>query len=107
MALFDDILGPPPVVPDANDLPDEDTIATSSSAPRTRNIEELAARIKQAGGALVVNANDSDYIVAINNGLRYSVVRLANGQYRVTESSNYLLLIVAAVGIGILVLSRR
>lgn len=84
-----------------------DTIVTTSTAPRTRSVSELSARIKTAKGALIVNANDSDYIVAVNNGLRFSVTRLTNGQYRITESTNFLFLFAGAAILGIVLLGRR
>ena len=66
---------------------DIDVAVISTEAPRTRNVQDLGAQIKAAGGAVVVGPNDSRYIVAINNRLRYSVTRLANGQYRITENN--------------------
>jgi len=84
-----------------------DIITTTSTAPRTRSAGELSVRVKQAGGALTVNASDSDYIVAVNNGLRFSVTLLANGQYRITESNNWLFLIGVVGLVGVILLSRK
>lgn len=77
----------------------EDTITTTSIAPRVRSAEELSARIKASGGALTVNASDSDYIVAVNNSLRFSITRAANGQFVIRESQNLYWLI----GLGVAV----
>lgn len=84
-----------------------DVITTTVEAPRTRNIQDLSAQIKAAGGALVVNANDSRYIVAINNGLRYSVTRLSDGRYRITASSMFPLLIGGAVVLAVALIASR
>lgn len=84
-----------------------DVISTTSTAARARNTSELSASIKAAGGALTVNPNDSAYIVAVNNSLRFTVTRLANGQYRITESSNLWLVLGVAGLIGLVFLSRR
>ncbi len=88
-----------------NDSVDVVTIATI--AARTRNASELSAKIKASGGALVTDINSSDYIVAVNNGLRYSVTKLSNGQYRITESMNWLLLLGVAGIVSVALLSRR
>jgi len=85
----------------------DDVITTTTEAPRTRNTQDLSAQIKAAGGALTVSPNDSRYIVAVNNGLRYSVIRLPDGQYRITESSGYLYLIGGAALLGIVLLMRN
>lgn len=84
-----------------------DVITTTTTAARTRNAGELSAKIKAAGGALVTDVNSSDYIVAVNNSLRYSITRLANGQYRVTESSSYYLLIGGLILIGAMVFLKQ
>lgn len=83
-----------------------DVITTTTTAADVRNVAQLQARIKQAGGTLTVNANSSDYIVAVNNGLRFSVAKLANGQYAITDSSQYLVLIVAAAAIAAILLLK-
>ncbi len=89
-------------------FPVGDTIKTEApEAARTRNASELSAKIKAAGGALTVNANDSSYIVAVNNGLRFSVTRLNDGTFRITESMNFILLIGVAAVVGLLLLSQR
>ena len=84
-----------------------DVISTSTEAPRTRNVQDLGAQIQAAGGALVVGPNDSRYIVAVNNGLRYSVTQVANGQYRITESNMYLYLITGLIVVGVVVVMNR
>ena len=84
-----------------------DVITTDVSGARTRSTAELTARIKQAGGALVVDANSSDYIVAANNGLRFSVTRQADGRYQITASNAYLYAIIGAGLIGILLIARK
>ncbi len=84
-----------------------DVITTTTEAPRTRNVQDLGAQIKAAGGALIVGPNDSRFIVAVNNGLRYSVTKQADGNYRITESYGYLIAIGAVALVAVLVLSRR
>jgi len=84
-----------------------DIITTTTTGARTRNASELSAQIKAAGGTLTVNANDSNYIVAVNNGLRFTVTRLENGQYQIMESMNTYLLAGVALLVGIAILSRR
>lgn len=84
-----------------------DVIATSTEAPRTRNVQDLGAQIKAAGGALIVGPNDSRYIVAVNNTLRYSVTALGNGKYQITESSTYLYLIGGLAILAIVLFVRQ
>lgn len=84
-----------------------DVISTSTEAPRTRNVQDLGAQIKAAGGALVVGPNDSRYIVAVNNTLRYSVTALGNGKYQIAESSTYLYLIGGLAILAIVLLTRQ
>lgn len=90
----------------ANPYGGEDVVSVTTVAARTRNTGELNAKIKAAGGVLVTDINSSDYIVAVNNGLRFTVTALPDGRYQITESSNWLLLL-GAVLIGGLVLFRR
>lgn len=68
-----------PVVPDNWSLNGDDdyTITTTSAGPRLRTAEEVAAAIKAAGGKLVVGANSSELIIALNNQLRFSVRQVA------------------------------
>lgn len=87
-------------------MEDVDVITTTSTAPRTRTAEELAARIKAGNGALVINASDSDFIVATNNSLRFSVTRLSDGRYRVIDNTYRNLVIGVALLIGVVFLSR-
>jgi len=101
-----DDLGPAPPVPTLIDSADTVVIDAAPGAT-SRNVNELSASIKKAGGALVVYPNSSAYLVAINNGLRYSVTAVGNGQYRITEASNTLFLVAIAAVIGLVVLSRR
>lgn len=84
-----------------------DVIRSSSEGARTRTVAELEAAIRQAGGRLIVNPNDSNYIVAVNNGLRFSVTRLANGQYAVTQSDFLTLLLLGLLGVGALIIISR
>lgn len=84
-----------------------DVITSTTTAADTRNVQELQNRIAKAGGVLTANANSSDYIVAINNRLRFSVTRTANGQFEIRNSQNYLLVIGLAVVVGVLVLARK
>lgn len=83
-----------------------DIITTTSTAPRTRTANELGARIKAAGGALMVNATDSDFIVATNNRLQFSVTPLPDGRYRITDNT-YRNLMIGALLIGAVLLLRR
>ena len=83
-----------------------DTITITSTAPRTRTASELGTRIKAAGGALVVNATDSDFIVATNNGLQFSVTALPDGRYRVTDNT-YRNLLIGVLLVGAVILTRR
>lgn len=85
----------------------DDVLVTNTEAPRTRNVQDLGAQIKAAGGAITVSPNDSRYIVAVNNGLRYSVVAVGNGQYRITESNVYLYAIGAAVILAAVLIFRQ
>lgn len=84
-----------------------DVISISTEAPRTRNTQDLTAQIKAAGGVLTVNPNDSRYIVAVNNTLRYSVTALGNGKYQITESSTYLYLIGGLAILAIVLFVRQ
>lgn len=76
-------------------------------AAQTRSVDELSARLKASGGMLIVDANSSDYIVAVNNGLRFSVTRQADGRFRITQSSAYLYAFIGVALIGALLLVRR
>jgi hypothetical protein len=84
-----------------------DVITTTTTGADTRNVSELQARIKASGGKLTAAANSSDYIVAVNNRLRFSVTRDASGQFVITESQSYLWLIGLAVVGGIVILASR
>lgn len=100
-------LGPAPPVPTLVSSTG-DPVITVDAAPgaTSRNTAELNASIKKAGGALAVYPNSSAYIVAVNNGLHYSVTKLSDGTYRITESQMPLYLIVGAVILGVVLLSR-
>lgn len=87
-------------------MADEDVITTTVSAPRTRNAEELSARIKAANGALVVSANDSDYIVASNNRLWFSITPQSDGRILIQESQVLYWLIGAGI-LAVVLLLRR
>jgi len=99
----------PTVMQAVEDARNEDAvIVTDITKSRTRTAAELSSLIKVHGGGLVVpDAYDSNYIVAVNNGLRFSITRLANGQFRITESMNWLLLLGVAGIVGVVLLSRR
>lgn len=86
---------------------DSDIVRTTTTAADTRNAGELQARIKAAGGALRTNANSSDYIVAVNNRLKFSVTQLSNGQYEIRETQYYWLLIGAAALVGLAVVAKN
>lgn len=83
-----------------------DTISTTASAPRTRNAEELSARIRNAGGALAVNASDSDYLVAINNSLRFSITQTTSGQMVIRESQTLWWVLGFGIALAALLLLR-
>lgn len=97
--------------------PDDDLYSGSETVPGNvpgettaadvRNVAELQARIKAAGGALRTNPNSSDYLVAVNNQLRFSVARQADGSFLITEFSWYWLAIWAAALIGLAVIAKR
>jgi hypothetical protein len=70
---------PDPVI-DLNEIE-----VVNASAPRTATAAELTARIKAAGGALTVKAYSSEWLVAINDSLRFSVERLQSGDYKITS----------------------
>ena len=82
-------------------------IKTTTTAADARNVQELQARIKAGGGTLTTNPNSSDYIVAVNNRLKFTVTRNQAGQFEIRESSNYMYLIGAAIVIGILLLAKK
>ena len=84
-----------------------DVIRTTTTAADARNVQELQTRIRAGGGVLTANPNSSDYIVAINNRLKFSVTRNQAGQYEIRESQNYYYLIGAAVLVGVLLLSKK
>ena len=114
-------IGPPPPMRGATDsqgnpLPQGaagsasstgDIIQTTTIAAASRNVADLQARIKASAGVLTVNPNSSDYLVAINNRLKFSVTRNAAGQFEIRESSNYMYLIGAAVVVGVLLLAKK
>src|SRR5258705_10246998 len=54
-----------------------DVIRTTSTAKDARNVQELQSRIKAAGGVLTTSGESSDYLVAVNNKLKFSVTRNA------------------------------
>ncbi len=84
-----------------------DVITTATTAADVRNAQELQRRIKAGGGVVVANPNSSDYIVAVNNRLKFSVTRNAGGQFEIRESQNFIYLIAAAVIVGALVLLKK
>lgn len=78
-------LGPPPIMDEPGSV--SNPITTNVLGAQSRNASELEARIKAAGGALVVTPDSSEYIVAANNPLRFTVTKLLNGQFRITANS--------------------
>ena len=84
----------------------DDVITTDTTGARTRTVSELQAIIRAAGGRVVAWPNDSNYIVAVNNGLRFSVTALANGQYAITESNALLYTLIGAGLVGLLLIAR-
>ncbi len=97
----------PFIAPGASTNDSVDVVTIATTAARTRNTSELSAKIKAGGGALITDINSSDYIVAANNGLRYSVIKLSNGQYRITESSSYYLLIGGLILLGAIIFLKQ
>ena len=67
---------------------------------------ELSELIKAGDGRVIALPGESPYIVAVSNPLRFSVARLADGTYQITESYTWIFLIGAAV-VGVVLLSRR
>ena len=96
--------GWPDTTPDTNG---DVVVINAPQAAQVRSTDELSARLKASGGVLVVDPNSSDYIVAVNNGLRFSVIRQADGRYRIAQSSAYVFAIAGIALIGLLVLTRR
>lgn len=83
-----------------------DVITTTTTAANTRNAEELSARIKASGGVVKTNANSSDYIVAVNNRLKFSVTQEPDGSYQIRESSYFWLAIGAVALVGLVVVKK-
>lgn len=102
MSAVDD-LGPPPPIPTLIDR----VVINAVPGAKSRTIDELSRSVKAAGGVLTVQPNSSAYIVAVNNGLRFSVVQAGQGNFEIRENQTYLYLIGAAVLAGVLLLSRR
>lgn len=101
----DDLNPLAPPIPTASDT----VVINAVPGARSRNATELSNSIKAAGGQLVVYPNESAYIVAVNNSLRFTVERLTDGRFRISES-NYLTSVIpiALVAlIGLALLSRR
>ena len=83
-----------------------ETITTATTAADTRNVQELQARIKKANGVVVAGPNSSDYIVAVNNTLRFSVTRRADGAFEIRESQYFWLLVGAGLIVGVLLITK-
>lgn len=99
-----DQLGDPP------DYPGEiDVITTDVNAPAARTTAELSARLKAAGGTLIVGPQSSDFIVATNNRLQFSVEPDATrpGMYRITPSYLLWYLVGGGVAFALIVLARQ
>ena len=98
-----------PVVKDTTVVPygdDIDVATFNTTAADVRNVAELQRRIRAAGGVLVVGPNSSDYLVAVNNRLRFSVRQVGPDRFEIRESNSATLLIAVAV-IGAVVLFNR
>ena len=80
-----------------------ETITTNAAAS---NVSELQKRIKLAGGVLITTGDSPNYTVAINNTLRFSVARRADGSYEIRESQYFWLLIGAAAIVGVLLITK-
>lgn len=112
-------IGPPPPMKGATDAAGNpisqgvnagivtEGLDTSISGATIRNVNDLKARIKAAGGMLSANSTSSYYLVAVNNPLKFSVTRNAAGQFEIRESQNFYYLIGAAVLIGALLLAKK
>ena len=90
-------------------LPDSaaDTITTTTTAASARNVSELQAQIRRNGGVITTGPNSSDYLVAVNNRLRFSVTRNASGQFEIRESDYLSWIVGAAAVLGAVLLTRR
>jgi hypothetical protein len=64
--------------------PSEIEQGPTAVAPRTATAAELKAKIAQARGALTVKAYSSEWLLATNDWLNFSVERLQNGDYKIT-----------------------
>lgn len=106
------LLGPPIVDPNTiNPDPEaglyDTTIVTNVTAADTRNAQELQQRIKAQGGAIRTDANSSDYIVAANNRLKFSITPVANGKFLIRESNYFWLVVGAAALVGLAVIAKK
>lgn len=106
------LLGPPIVAPNVISPDPESglydtTIVTTTTAADTRNAQELQSRIKANGGVVRANANSSDYIVAVNNRLKFSVTRAADGSFEIRESSYFWLVVGATALVGLAVIAKK
>jgi hypothetical protein len=88
-----------------------DVLTTDTLAPRTTVGNELAARIKAAGGRLLVSQGDSALVVAMNNTFQFAVKSLGGGQFEIRESGYQTYLIYGGIAlvaiVAIAVMSRR
>lgn len=91
----------------ANDVLYDTTVTTTTTAADTRNAQELQGRIKAGGGVVKTNANSSDYIVAVNNRLKFSVTRAVDGSYEIRESNYFWLVVGAAALVGLAVIAKK
>jgi len=85
----------------------DDVVRTTATAATTRNVNELQAQIQRSGGVLTVGPNSSEYLVAVNNRLRFTVTRTASGQFEIQETSYMPWLIGGAAVLAAVLLTRK
>lgn len=85
-----DLFGDPAAIVDDSDL----VVSVTTTAPRTLTARELAAKISAAGGSITVAANSSESIVARNESWQFSIIKLADGSYKISHRNfgNYYLI---------------
>lgn len=87
-----------------------ETITTDTTAARSRNAQELAYRVERANNkTLVVGPQSSELIIALNNTLRFSATKRADGNYEITDrlnATNLLLIAIPATLLLVLFLKK-
>ncbi|HEY0379849.1 MAG TPA: hypothetical protein VGC87_23230 [Pyrinomonadaceae bacterium] len=79
--------GPPLDWPNPDtDEGDDDVLKVGVTAPKLTTARELSAKIKAMGGMVIVSPYSSEAIIATNNSLQFSVKRLADGSYQITDN---------------------